>query len=132
MKPRIIVYGLLVAAIGAFAFFLRSETGGISRESVARRMTCELLPRVIERFHADVGRYPTTAEGFSVLLHAPEKDWVSGWKGPYLPEARIPKDPWNREYGYRVPARKPSLPYEVFSLGPDGKISDDDIGNFSE
>jgi hypothetical protein len=24
------------------------------------------------------------------------------------------------------------LPYEVFSLGPDGKISDDDIGNFSE
>ena len=132
MKARIITYGLLIAAIGAFIWFLeREDSGAISRESVARHFACELMPKVIERLHADLGRYPTTDEGLSVLLHAPKNDAL-GWRGPYLWDGRIPKDPWGRDYCYRVPARKEGLSYEVFSLGADGKLSDDDIGNFSK
>ena len=51
------------------------------------------------------------------------------WRGPYLDDAHKLKDPWGRPYQYRYPATKSKQPYDVYSLGPDGVESADDIGN---
>ncbi|MDR0736444.1 MAG: type II secretion system protein GspG [Zoogloeaceae bacterium] len=37
----------------------------------------------------------------------------------------LPKDPWGRPYQYRNPGSE--YPYEIFSLGPDGMESKDDV-----
>ena len=55
----------------------------------------------------------------------------SRWKGPYLEE--VPLDPWKQPYQYRYPGSKNingARGYDVWSLGPDGTESADDIGNW--
>lgn len=72
------------------------------------------LRSALDRFHPDCGRYPTLAEGFAALQHAPSGA-VGKWNGPYL--SRIPTDPWGNPYTYL-----PSGPnaFEVTSRGADG------------
>ena len=42
----------------------------------------------------------------------------------------VPKDPWNREFVYDIPAKRSKGDYDVYSLGKDGVESDEDIGNW--
>ena len=44
---------------------------------------------------------------------------VGNWNGPYWKKSTVPKDPWGNEYRYTSPAA--SAPYEIMSLGADGK-----------
>ena len=73
-------------------------------------------------FKMDVGRYPTTQEGLNALLVNPAV--VLKWKGPYCEALTV--DPWGRSYQYYCPGRN-GAEYDLFSLGPDGVESADDI-----
>ena len=79
------------------------------------------LGEALDVFYLDAGRYPTPEEGLDALLHRPPE--VSGWNGPYVKGATVPKDPWGRSYVYRVPGRN-GEPYEITSLGPSGRADD--------
>jgi general secretion pathway protein G len=50
----------------------------------------------LDVFFLDVGRYPTTAEGFEALVANPGS--LEAWNGPYLKKGAIPNDPWGQEY----------------------------------
>ncbi|MGB0333802.1 MAG: type II secretion system major pseudopilin GspG [Opitutales bacterium] len=81
-------------------------------------------------YKLDVGNYPTTEEGLEALVRAPAGK-ESRWRGPYLEE--VPLDPWKQAYRYRYPGSKNingARGYDVWSLGPDGTESADDIGNW--
>ena len=84
-------------------------------------------------FRFACGRYPTTNEGFLALVVCPESV-REVWTGPYLnlSRAEVPKDPWGRPYQYRSPGIKNLSSYDVWSLGPDGIVSADDIGNWEK
>jgi len=53
-------------------------------------------------------------------------------KAPYMEGGRLPLDPWGRTYQYRCPGWMNPKGYDVWSLGPDGVVSADDIGNWPE
>ncbi len=56
----------------------------------------------------------------------PEEPVPSSWNGPYDSEgARM--DPWGTVYCYSNPAERTDKEYDLFSFGPDGAQSDDDI-----
>ncbi len=55
---------------------------------------------------------PSTAQGLAALVADGTID-------------RVPTDPWGRPYVYRFPGQEAA--YELFSLGPDGIESQDDI-----
>jgi general secretion pathway protein G len=57
-------------------------------------------------------RMPNTAEGLETLVH---EGLVSF----------LPQDPWGRPYQYRAPGM--AYAWELFSLGPDGVESRDDL-----
>jgi general secretion pathway protein G len=40
------------------------------------------------------------------------------------------KDPWGKQYQYKQPAERSKKGYDLYSLGPDGVESEDDIGNW--
>ncbi|MDH5660577.1 MAG: type II secretion system protein GspG, partial [Gammaproteobacteria bacterium] len=42
---------------------------------------------------------------------------------------KLNKDPWGNEYLYLFPGTHGEL--DLYSLGPDGQPSDDDIGNWN-
>lgn len=87
---------------------------GSSRTQTAR-VQIENLAGALEIFLIDVGRYPTEAEGLSVLVTPPAE--LVGWSGPYLRRGGVPDDPWGREYVYSS-----SSPDEftLSTLGRDG------------
>ncbi|PPD46201.1 MAG: type II secretion system protein GspG [Methylocystis sp.] len=77
----------------------------------------ENLSSALDLFYLDAGRYPTTEEGLAALVTRPAG--VSSWSGPYLKSSSAPKDPWGHAYLYRSPGQ--NGPYDVGSLGPDGR-----------
>ncbi|MBS0632433.1 MAG: type II secretion system protein GspG [Verrucomicrobia bacterium] len=105
---------------------------GISTSEVAELFTKEAMPKVLDRFHRDMDRYPTTAEGLPSLFRHPQSEDRARWKGPYMEGGRLSLDPWGRTYQYRCPGWMNPKGYDVWSLGPDGVVSADDIGNWPE
>jgi type II secretion system protein G len=72
------------------------------------------IAMALERYYLDEARYPTTEQGLRVLA-----DKTSA-RGPYL-ATDVPKDPWGRDYLYRCPGTQDARPFDLKSLGPDGK-----------
>jgi general secretion pathway protein G len=70
-------------------------------------------------------RMPTTEQGLKALVNQPTTEpRPSRWKQLMK---TVPVDPWGNEYVYRCPG-KSGAAFEIYSLGPDGKESDDDAG----
>ena len=109
----LVILGLLVGVVGPQIFpYLgrgKSETAALQIKS---------LEAAIDLFRLDVLRLPTQQEGLEVLVKKPEG--VSRWTGPYLKGGRIPLDPWDRAYVYRIPSLSGG-DYDLFSLGADGR-----------
>ena len=65
----------------------------------------------------------------SLLALVEEPQGVVGWNGPYLSKPRVPKDPWGRDYHYRIPGEYGE--FDLFSYGadnnPGGEKDDADI-----
>jgi len=83
----------------------------------------EMLSSAIDSYKLDVGKYPSNLDEL-INSNAPN------WKGPYLAKKQIPKDPWGRDYQYKYPGDHG--PYDLYSLGPDGKLDDKSITNWAQ
>jgi len=84
------------------------------------------IPTALELYKLDNGTFPETEVGLDVLLNKPAS--AQGWNGPYL--TRKPVDPWGREYFYTYPGEVNVGAYDLYSLGPDGEESEDDVTNW--
>lgn len=85
------------------------------------------LSTALDMYRMHNSRYPTNEQGLKALVEKPAdaKRWQ---KGGYLKGKKVPLDPWDNPYVFNTPGR--SGEFEVYSLGPDGRESDDDIGSW--
>ena len=90
---------------------------GDSRVKTAK-LQIESFGGALDLFFLDTGRYPETSEGLEALTRRPAD--VALWNGPYLKGGRVPLDPWNHPYQYRLTGGHVP-PYEIISLGSDGR-----------
>ena len=90
---------------------------GEKAKADAAKIEIGQIGQTLDLYKLEVGRYPTTQEGLQALISAPAG--VSNWNGPYWKKNTVPKDPWGTEYRYASPAS--NAPYEIVSLGADGK-----------
>lgn len=86
----------------------------------AARVQVRAIASAIETMRLDLGRYPTTEEGLSILNTAPAGNDADLWQGPYL-DADTPVDPWGDPYVYEAPRADFQRP-RVTSLGSDGEV----------
>jgi general secretion pathway protein G len=84
----------------------------------AARSQIETFGVALDAYRIDVGAYPTSAQGLTVLRAAPAPG-VRGWRGPYLRKT-VPHDPWGRPYVYEAPGRRNPDAYDLYTLGRDG------------
>jgi general secretion pathway protein G len=91
------------------------------------------LETALTSYRADQMAFPTSPQGLAALK-SPPADLPSPDRyrpGGYL--SRLPDDPWGHPYQYAAPGR--SGPFDVWSMGPDGKSGagsdEDDIGNWN-
>jgi general secretion pathway protein G len=114
LLEMMIVLAIIALIAGLAGPRLIENFGRAKSRAAAIQMTN--LKGALQLFYIDAGRYPTEAEGLSVLLTAPSG--VADWKGPYLEGDEATIDPWQRSYIYRSPAS--DGPYELSTYGRDG------------
>ena len=106
------ILGLLVAAVAPpvirYLGRAKVDTAHLEVTNIAT---------ALDLFMIDVGRYPTQQEGLAALVVNPG---IAKWEGPYLKKGKMPLDPWDHPYQYRIPGTD-GRDYDLFSLGPDGK-----------
>jgi general secretion pathway protein G len=90
---------------------------GEKAKADAARIEIGQISQALDLYKLEIGRYPTSQEGLQALVAAPAG--VANWNGPYWKSGSVPKDPWRNEYRYVAPGQKG--PYEIVSLGADGK-----------
>jgi general secretion pathway protein G len=121
---------IAIALLAAIAALLISNLdkilGGGNRE-VARIFVNETIETPLMTYRVHMGSYPTTEQGLEALVRRPSEE-ATNWQGPYV--RRLPKDPWGNPYQYAFPGRFNSDSYDVWSWGPDGRDSDQNIGNW--
>jgi general secretion pathway protein G len=94
---------------------------GEKAKADAAKIEIGQIGQTLDLYKLEIGRYPTTQEGLQALIAAPAG--VTNWNGPYWKKSTVPKDPWGNEYKYVSPGQ--SAPYEIVSLGADGKEGGD-------
>ncbi len=98
----------------------------LGREEEARSTTAKVQIKSLEsalyQFKLHSGFYPTTDQGLDALIKKPETGRIpSKWQeGGYLTPARIPKDPWGKDYIYISPGSE-GREFEIISYGADGE-----------
>ncbi len=106
-----VIIGLLAGYVGPKFF------GQIGKSEVkAARAQLDALQKSLDQYRLDVGRYPSTEQGLTVLVTKPADE--TKWQGPYLAKT-LPKDPWGRDYQYRAPGEHGE--YDLLSFGKDGR-----------
>ncbi len=110
---------VVIAIIALIAAFL--TPGLINQMGRARakaaQLQLETVASAVESFRSDVGRYPTQAEGMTVLMKEPGD--LEGWTGPYLKDSKTANDPWGHPIQYRL--ADDGMTFFVMSYGADGK-----------
>lgn len=108
---------VVIGIIGLIAAVITPALIGQMGRARAKTAALQLdnTAAAVELFMTDVGRYPTTMEGLSVLVVEPAG--VEGWTGPYLKDDRSLNDPWGGKLIYQS---GDGHSYSITSLGSDG------------
>ena len=106
--------GMMLVCFAIAVFPVKYRNRHARAEIAAARYDLETLRGAVERFHLDMGRLPTSAEGLDALVVAPANG-ANAWHGPYL--RKLSCDPWGQPYVYRQPGA--AAAFEVVSFGPD-------------
>jgi general secretion pathway protein G len=121
---EIVIVMVLVAGLLAFVGPKIFEQMGKAKSSEAK-IRLQAVVGNIEIYRLEVGRLP---ENLQALVKQP--GGADKWAGPYGKEADL-KDAWGNDYRYTVPGQ--GRPYDIVSLGADGKEGGDgenkDISN---
>jgi len=89
---------------------------GQAKQSVARQKLTE-IEKAIDIFRHDYDRYPATLEE---LVSRPSDIPEEKWNAPMLKRKDL-LDPWDRPFVYKCPGEHGERPYDLYSLGADGK-----------
>lgn len=92
----LVVLVILTLLVGLAGPALINQFG--KAKSDTAKVEVNRLVTDLEFFRVDVGRFPSTEEGLTALLQAP--DGLEGWAGPYLTKESQIVDPWGNPYIY--------------------------------
>ncbi len=100
----------------------------LDKPDKARIVSAKTAIRAIENsmdlYRMDNFQYPSTSDGINALIAKPSSA-SDNWSPSFKKE---PKDPWGKPFKYTNPGTHGEI--DIYSLGPDGVPSDDDVGNW--
>lgn len=126
---EILIVLALVGLLAGIAVTNLDKLFGDSQIDVAETQVNQAFRAPLMQYKMHMGSFPSTEEGLEALIRAPEGR-SDRWRGPYLDRGEIPNDPWGNPYQYRFPGEHNDDGYDLWSLGPDGTDSGQNIGNW--
>ena len=120
----VVILGILAAAVVP-KIMSRPEQARIEKT----KHDIGALESALNIYKLDNYQYPSTDQGLESLVTKPSGSPQprNYKKGGYI--KKLNNDPWGNEYLYLFPGTHTDL--DLYSLGPDGQPSDDDIGNWN-
>ncbi len=121
---------LVLTILGILAALVVPKMVGRSEQArqTAARTDIATFGTALDAFEVDNGYYPKGKGGLGDLVVQPRD--CPNWHGPYVKE--VPRDPWGNEYVYECPGRHNPKSYDLYSVGPDGRPSnEDDVCNWT-
>ncbi len=113
---------VVVVILGILATYIAPRFMGRTEDAKAVKAKVDIaaLETSFKLYKLDNSNYPTTEQGILALIEKPSTEPVPmNWKEKgYLAKAKIPKDPWGREYLYLSPGIHDD--YDIISYGADG------------
>ncbi len=96
-----------------------ADAEAVKKVSNARKTT-ETLFQICQLYKQQNDQYP---DKFEDLATKPEGEAGKKWRGPYVFEGKLPKDPWGQNFVIERNGEEVA----IFSVGPDGqaKTADD-------
>jgi len=115
----IIILGILAAIV------VPRITGRVDEARIeATKVQMKAIKDALEQYKLDNGFYPNTEQGLKALVEKPTTPPIPQRWRQYL--FKLPKDAWDRDFVYMSPGV--GRPFELRSMGPDGKEgTEDDI-----
>jgi len=126
---EILIVLILISLLAGTVIFNVTKTLEGNTESITKLFVNETVKVPLVTYRIHMGSYPSTEEGLQALI-TPPANRADRWKGPYIENKTVPLDPWGNPYQYRYPGTKNTDKYDLWSWGPDGRESADDIGNW--
>jgi general secretion pathway protein G len=127
---------IVITIIGVLLAVAIPNMTGASDEGkrVAAASAIKNMETTLTLYQAQNAAIPSTEQALKALITKPSGEPIPrNWQGPYIKGAKeVPVDPWGREYRYMSPGARSGGDYDIFSLGKDGKESEDDIGNWQK
>ena len=118
-----LVLGIIAVLVGSAIYMLVGNIDVAKEQRVDSDV--EAISMQLRTYEMLNYRMPTTEQGLKALVNQPTTEpRPRRWKQLMK---TVPIDPWGNEYVYRNPG-KGGAAFEIYSLGPDGKESDDDAG----
>ncbi len=111
----LLIIGLIAGLVGP-ALFSKWQRA----QQLAAKNQVLALKQAMGGFYLDLQRYPQRLEE---LVKDPGD---TKWKGPYLSDGILPKDPWGNEYQVQVPGIE-GREFDVFSYGKDNAPGGDGL-----
>jgi len=138
----VIVIILLLA--GALVVFVVPQQKGAEKNTT--KVMLDNVSAGLDLYRLNIGHYPTEQEGgLDALLKKPQfenEKLGEKWNGPYLKPGTTLTDPWGNSLKYELAdtssasddaSKGTTLPYKLYSVGPDGQPdTDDDIKHMAE
>ena len=115
-----------IVAMAVLAFGFLCLTGSPSSGAKLQRVDADFnaIGSSIEAYRRNTGSYPTTEQGIEALVSRPSSD--------RLPEKweetanKVPEDPWETPYRYRLVSGSGKRAFEMISAGKDRKFGTKD------
>ena len=119
-----LVLGIIAVLAGSAIYLLVGNVDAAKEQrALSDIQTISMQLRTYEMLNY---RRPSTQQGLQALVSEPSGDpKPRRWKQLM---SEIPLDPWGNEYVYRNPGKINPESFDLFSLGPDGVESEDDVG----
>ena len=120
----IVILGIL-AAVVVPKIMSRPEEARINKA----KQDIRAINTALDLYKLDNYSYPTTDQGLEALVSksdAPPEPKHFRTEG-YI--QKVPLDPWQNPYQYLSPGEH--HPVDIYSLGPDQQVSEDDIANWN-
>lgn len=108
------------------------DRGNKGKTVLAKAAIDTYLKTGLDLYELDNGSYPSNDQGLSSLAKKPTVAPVSvDWRGPYVYNEELLRDPWEKPYTYAFPGKHNPKGYDLSSNGPDGQPeNNDDITNW--
>lgn len=120
---------VVLVILGLLAGIIAPQFMGRADQARRDKVTADLgtIAAALSLYRLDNQVLPTTEQGLVALVEKPSLSPVpTNWKSNGYLDG-LPRDPWERPYGYIYPAQYSDKEFDLYSLGADGKRGGDDL-----